>query len=105
MNSGAEDTADMVFTIGSTAVRSSDPDRMWCRGVRPVQSRRMPISLRLISRLKVALVRPCLMLQERAKSSRVWTSPSPVGRDGDHLPGVQTVGEFVGVDEPGPGIR
>ena len=28
----------------------------------------MTISLRLISRLKIALVRPCLMLQERAKS-------------------------------------
>ena len=62
----------------------------------------MVISFRPISRLKNAVLSPALMAAARAKSSASGAFPDGrPGRDHDHLPGVQAVGERVQVREPG----
>ena len=70
MNSGASTTS---LIRRASRVQSSSPScpvRMECSGtLASADSSRMVISLRLISRLKIAAVRPCLIEQARARSS------------------------------------
>ena len=103
MNSGA---AEILPIVAASFCQSSSriwPLRMFCSGTRAsADSRRMVISLRLISREKITEVRPCLIDADRAMSSASVDLPM-AGRaaSDDHLARVQAVGEPVEVGEAG----
>ena len=70
MNSGALSTSPIRRAMRFHSSSLNEPPRMWFIGTwHSAASRRMAISVRLISSEKIALVMPCLMLADRAKSS------------------------------------
>ena len=70
MNSGASLTTPILLASLPQSASLIVPERMWCRGTcASADSRRMTISLRLISREKMTLARPCLMDAARAMST------------------------------------
>ena len=80
MNSGASLTAPILRASLVQSASLIVPERMWCSGTcASAESRRMTISLRLISREKMTLARPCLMDAARAMSTpegRLCRSPA-----------------------------
>ena len=70
MNSGASETSPIRRASRVQSSSVSLPERMWCSGTRAsADSSRMVISLRLISREKIAVASLCLIDADRAKSS------------------------------------
>ncbi len=69
MNSGASVSSPIVRAIFVQSLSSSLPWRSFCNGIRAsAESNRMVISVRLISRLKMTEVMPCLIDAARAMS-------------------------------------
>ena len=103
MNSGADSTWPIFCATRCQSSSFIRPPRMWPSGtLASADSSRMVISIWLISRLKMAEVRPCLIEAGAGQvegQGRLAAAGS--GGDDHELAGVQAVGQLVEVSEAG----